>query len=378
MGGLLAEADPERAGTPNRTVRLALDAGLERVGRVRSAPLRGVLLGRVGEVYAGIGDVVTADSLLALALPLVAATTADEEDRVRAAYADSRLRLGDRVRAAELFRIVADARPPIDSLGVRVRAGLLAALDPGAESESVAGELVHAAGAVGHPGVAADARLGLGLYYVWTLEQPADGIGPARRARAALVSLRGPDHRSTRIATATLAKGLSMTGETGRALDLYRDLIASTRRVHGAGSRDEAYAQITLADALREAGRLAESAEAYDLGLTLAHRHLPDDHPDLGWWYQSLAGVRNRLGDHAVAEAHALRAREVARATGSEPMTARALGQLGLALLGQNRLDVGRRTLEEAAGLLGRPTGMGASYDRDHAEVLRRVRAVLR
>lgn len=377
LGSLLSEADPERAGVPDRTVRDALGAGLKRIEQVRSAPLRGVLLGRVGEVYAGLGDVVTADSLFALALPLVVATTQDEEDRVRAAYGDTRLRLGDEARAADLFRTVVAVRPPTDSLGVRVRTGLLGAIDPGSEADAVAADLARAGASTERAGVAAEALLGLGIYYVWTLERPAEGIGPARRARALLDSLRGPDHRSTRIATATLAKALSMMGRTDPALVLYREMIASTRQIQGVGSRDEAYAWISLADACREAGRLAEAGEAYDTGLALAQRHLPDEHPDLGWWDQSRASVRNDLGEYALAERHALRARAVARAVGSEPMAARAQGQLGLALVGQGRRDAGRRALGEAADLLSRPTGMGASYDRDHLEALRRVRAAL-
>ena len=372
LTNLLAAANPEREGAPDRTVRQALDATVPRVSEIRSGPLRGHLFGRLGEVYAGIGATATADSLFAQALPLLGDTP--ERTRIRLALADTRSRLGEREAARALYMRLASAHPPSDSLGVLARRGWLTTEQAGPRADSLAAVLVRGARAHGHPALIADARLGRAIYQVWRAERFDAVVPEVRRLRDDLRSLHGPDHRSTRVATSTLAKALAETDRTAEAVQLYRKLIASTVRVHGEGSRDEAYARITLADALRAAQRWAAAAYEYDRGLAVARRTLPAGHEDIGWWEQAAADAAGRTGDAAAAEAHARSALAIGRARGSHPIQARAHGHLGLAMSARRPAEA-LPHLRRAMALLALPTGIAPSYDREHAELLRRVSA---
>ena len=84
------------------------------------------------------------------------------------------------------------------------------------------------------------------------------------------------------------------------------------------------------------------------------------------------------LGDDWAAEEGARRAVRIGESIPSDPLTARAVGQHGLALAARDgEADVveARATLERAARLLEAPAELPESYARAAAETLREVRA---
>ncbi len=90
---------------------------------------------------------------------------------------------------------------------------------------------------------------------------------------------------------------------------LCRERLDSDVRRHGERSAEAAWAHLTLAWALRVAGRWAESEALCRQALKLIEVLFGCDHPRTGWALMGLALARERAGDVAGAEAVLRRAR---------------------------------------------------------------------
>ena len=388
LSGLFGLANPERTPGHVVTAREALDGGVRKVANVEDVGLRAYLYGVLGETYAGIGEVMEADYLFEQALRLAERDGRMSPARLswlRLGYADTRSRLRDPATALALVERVRDHHGLDDSLGIRARRELLPLVADQrsvAEAERMARAYVEEASGMDRPDALPEILYGQMQMLVWEAEKPTEAIPVAQRALALHDSLYGPDRRSTRIAGSTLAQAYSQAGRYAEAVDLHGRVLASHVRVHGPGSRDEGYQHVVLGQAMEKAGDYASARDELQVGVEMASRYIGDDHPDVGWWLLTLADVCRQLGDDSGAEEAARRALRIGESIPSAPLTARAVGQLGLALAGQARggeadLSAARATLERAAVLLEAPAQLPASYLHAAAVTLGEVRAAL-
>ena len=386
LSGLFGLANPEQMPGRAVTAREALDGGVRRVAGVEDVGLRAYLYGVLGETYSGIGEVVEADYLFDRALALAEQDGRMTQARLswlRLGLADTRSRLRDPEAALALFERVRDDHSMSDSLGLRARRELLSlvAEERGvAEAERMARAFVQDARKVDNPDALPQILYGQMQMLVWAAEKPAEGIPVAKRTLALHDSLYGPDRRSTRIARSTLAQAYAQAGRYAEAVELHRHVLASHVRVHGPGSRDQGYQHVVLGQAMEKAGDYASARDEIQVGIAMAATYIGDEHPDVGWWLLTLADVCRRLGDDRAAEDVARRAIRIGESIPSDPLTARAVGQLGLALAGQARMGKAdpfeaQATLGQAARMLEAPAELPESYVLAAAETLREVRA---
>jgi tetratricopeptide (TPR) repeat protein len=105
---------------------------------------------------------------------------------------------------------------------------------------------------------------------------------------------------------------IGLYGHLDRRCDLEalcRERLASDLRRYGERSAEAAWALLTLAWALRGAGRWAESEDLCHRALALIETIFDRDHPRTGWALTGLALAREHAADVAAAEAMLRRAR---------------------------------------------------------------------
>lgn len=383
VASLFHEANPEKSQKRALLARDALTEGIARVESIKDPALRAQLLGVLGETYAGIGDVLVADSLFAAGLALAEGLPDGRPvllARLRLGYADSRSRLSDNRRAVALLRQVVAVTTADDPVGVQARRQLIVTtgyIDDLAEARRLAQTFVSEAKATGDPAAIVETMTGQLTLLTWVAERADEAIPVGQRLRVLSDSLYGPDHRMTRVATSTLAHALGLAGRHREAIVLYHESLRANIRVHGAGSRDEAYVHITLGDEYRKLGEYRASREQMRIGIEMAVPYIGASHRDVGWWRVSLAELHNRLGEHAEAEAEGRLALAIADADSAAALRARALGEAGLAVAGQGRREEAQDVLRQAAEALRQPIDMPPSYDEAARARLRAVEAAL-
>ena len=111
----------------------------------------------------------------------------------------------------------------------------------------------------------------------------------------------GPDHPQTLTAANNLAGAYQAAGDLGRALPLYEQTLTDTRRVLGPDHPQTLTGANNLAGAYRAAGDLGRALPLYEQTLTEREQALGPDHPTVAVVLYRLAGVQLALGDAAAA-----------------------------------------------------------------------------
>ena len=161
------------------------------------------------------------------------------------------------------------------------------------------------------------ARASQSLYYLMRRQRrDAEAAAVLERKVSAHRRLDGVDGRWTAEWRNELIGLYGRIGCTGELEAMCRERLAADVRRHGERSAEAAWALLTLAWALRCAGRLAEAEDGCRRALSVLEALYGAAHPRAGWALTALAVVRERRGDLAEAEAALRRARDGWRRVG--------------------------------------------------------------
>ncbi|OZC01805.1 serine/threonine-protein kinase [Rubricoccus marinus] len=308
---LFGEATPEAAaGRGDVTIREALDRGLDRIGTVEPASLRGYLLTVLGSTYLDIGDFERGDSLLLAAAELLKGE--DVAPSVRAlnleglAYnrgfrgdhrgalplvlrADSLARLETRIDSSLAFEIALTASATYRGLQ-----------QPGEALEwaETAERLVRASAGPTDRGRALTS-LARAQYYN---EQYDEAIDTSIESVAYYEAAEGKSGPSLALAMSQTAHHLLAVGRLEDAIPYSRRAVAIARDVYGPDHHERFLAMGLLGQLLQTSGETAE-AEAYlDSTVTIAQA-LPSAQTATGMSMAvSLAQMRKDRGDYRGTE----------------------------------------------------------------------------
>ena len=291
LAGLFEAADPSDGDGETVTARQALDAGLERVRDVESDTLRGYLNGVLGRTYVYLGEVRTADSLLATALAAdrrVRGLSDGERARLRLTYASTRAALDDPARSLALAQSVLDDLGP-DPDGPLVLSALrsttdaLLALDRPDEAIVTAQRGVRLARTLGDPRDLARALTDRGETLI-VLGRPAEAVVSLQEAQGLGEGFTGRDRKYLSHTLHYLGDALGALGRHGEAEAAYRRNEAYLSRVFGSRTLGVGYTLAVIGDAQLRRGQRRRAAATLDSALAIGRAHLPADHPDLADW----------------------------------------------------------------------------------------------
>lgn len=173
----------------------------------------------------------------------------------------------------------------------------------------------------------------------------------ARDAAESLSGLLGEHHRLVARAYHTVGLAVSTSGRLDEALDWLHRSIAVQDRALPEGDPERAYFLSTLGRVQLEAGRLTEADESLRRARELVSG-LPESHDSALQVMGVSAGVWERLGEKAKAEAAHRSVLSVRQADGNPLTLAYARRALGLFLFRADRAQEAREHLQEAFSAL--------------------------
>ncbi len=373
LAGILRTADPDYDEGRTVTVAEAVEQGVARVRRVQSDPLRAYLLRVLGETYVRLGEPVTADSLLWEALSIHEEDATNEEATlIRRQLLATQDALSNPERVLALARRLQQDDPDDVVTPLFWMSRAYSAL--GRHRQAVASARRARDAVRGGPAekrVRAESQLGEALAFGGHAEQALPYLEEAVRMSVATF---GRESGRTSDALTSLGQVRGEAGDVGGAEEALRAAMDFHARRYGANRIG--YPMAYLGVAKLRAGQPQAAAMLLDSAIAITAPIIGADHQDIGWWLQALARAHNQFGDHEAAERAARRSLAIAEATGSEPLAAQALSQLGLGLAGRDP-GAARAALQRAARLLAKPTERASSYREGSAETLREVRGAL-
>ena len=293
------------------TVRQVLDAGTARTAELRSDTLRAYLDGVLGRTYALIGEVATADSLLAAALAAdrrADALSPRQRARIQIDYGSTRAALDDPMQQLVLSQMAAEElrETPDDPLmlaALRGQSGALLAFDQTGPALVAADRALRLARRLGDPVETARALTERGQILV-AARRADEALASLEEALALAETFEGRDRTYLTHALNAQGNALLAVRRFAEAEAAFRRSQAYLTRVFGGHTLGVGYTQAAAARALLLQGETARAAAAADSALAIGRAVLPADHPDLKAWERTRARA-DRPRDAALLRARA-------------------------------------------------------------------------
>ena len=298
LAGLFQAADPSDGDGEVVTARQALDAGVRRVAALDSDTLRGTLNGVLGRTYIFIGEVTTADSLLAEALASDRRTRAlspRDRARVRLDYASTRDALDDPMQALVYSQMAYEdlrgtPEDPLVLASLRGQSRALLTFEQTGPALVAADRAVALARRLGAPVELARALTQRGQVLVAT-ERPQDALEPLEDALELAETFERRDRKYLSHALIATGDALSALGRDAEAEAAYRRSQRFLARVFGPETLGVGYVLASSGRTLLRRGAWGRAAAALDSALAIGRQHLPADHPDLAAWARQRDGA---------------------------------------------------------------------------------------